>query len=119
MSWIDITQTIMAVLLAIVPGIAYPYLRDYANQKKRELQRFRKRKCFMKTLYCPSCGEVRSIEVKNEKETYPVKGEFVEIDALVSYCTHCGEQILDIDLDDRNLETAFRQYQKNHKGGKE
>lgn len=38
MSWIDITQTIVAVLLAIVPGIAYPYLQDYADQKKRELQ---------------------------------------------------------------------------------
>ena len=38
MSWIDITQTIVAMLLAIVPGIAYPYLRDYANQKKRGLQ---------------------------------------------------------------------------------
>ena len=38
MSWIDITQTIVAMLLAIVPGIAYPYLRDYANQKNRELQ---------------------------------------------------------------------------------
>lgn len=67
----------------------------------------------MKTLYCPSCGEVRNIKVKNEKETYPVEGEFVEIDALVSYCTHCGKQILDIDLDDQNLKTAFRQYRKN------
>ena len=38
MSWIDITQTIVAMLLGIVPGIAYPYLRDYANQKKCELQ---------------------------------------------------------------------------------
>ena len=38
MTRIDITQTIVAMLLAIVPGIAYPYLRDYANQKKRELQ---------------------------------------------------------------------------------
>lgn len=38
MRWIDIMQTIAMVLLAIVPGIAYPYLRDYADQKKRELQ---------------------------------------------------------------------------------
>ena len=38
MSWIDITQVIIGMLLAIVPGIVYPYLRDYANQKKRELQ---------------------------------------------------------------------------------
>lgn len=34
MSWIDITQTIVAVLLAIVPGVVYPYLQDYANQKE-------------------------------------------------------------------------------------
>lgn len=38
MSRIDITQVIIGMLLAIVPGIVYPYLRDYANQKKRELQ---------------------------------------------------------------------------------
>ena len=38
MNWIDIMQTIVAVLLAIVPGVVYPYLRDYANQKKRESQ---------------------------------------------------------------------------------
>ena len=38
MSWFDITQKIAMVLLAIVPGIAYPYLRDYADQKKREFQ---------------------------------------------------------------------------------
>lgn len=38
MRWIDIMQTIVIVLLAIVPGIAYPYLRDYADQKKREFQ---------------------------------------------------------------------------------
>lgn len=38
MRWIDITQTIVMVLLAIVPGIAYPYLRDYADQKRRELE---------------------------------------------------------------------------------
>lgn len=38
MRWFDITQTIVMVLLAIVPGIAYPYLRDYADQKRRELE---------------------------------------------------------------------------------
>lgn len=38
MEWNDIIQEIVGVLLAIVPGVAYPYLRDYADQKKRELQ---------------------------------------------------------------------------------
>lgn len=38
MKWNDIVQTIMGVFWAIVPGVVYPYLRDYADQKKRELQ---------------------------------------------------------------------------------
>lgn len=38
MKWNDIVQTVVGVLLAIVPGVVYPYLRDYANQKKREFQ---------------------------------------------------------------------------------
>lgn len=38
MKWNDIVQTIVGVLLAIVPGVVYPYLRDYADQKKREFQ---------------------------------------------------------------------------------
>lgn len=38
MKWNDIVQTIVGVLLAIVPGVVYSYLRDYADQKKREFQ---------------------------------------------------------------------------------
>ena len=38
MKWNDIMQVIVGMLLAIVPGVVYPYLRDYADQKKRELQ---------------------------------------------------------------------------------
>ena len=44
MNWIDITQTIVAMLLAVVPGIvihhsqdwAYRYLRQYGVEKKQE-----------------------------------------------------------------------------------
>lgn len=38
MKWDDIMQAIVGTLLAIVPGVVYPYLRDYADQKKREFQ---------------------------------------------------------------------------------
>ena len=38
MSWNNIIPNVLIMVLAVVPGIAYPYLRDYANQKKRELQ---------------------------------------------------------------------------------
>ena len=37
MKWNDIMRVIVGMLLAIVPGVVYPYLRDYADQKKREL----------------------------------------------------------------------------------
>lgn len=38
MKWNDIVQTVVSVLLAIVPGAVYPYLQDYADQKKRKFQ---------------------------------------------------------------------------------
>lgn len=38
MSWIDIAETIMIVLLAIVPGIAYYYLRNWAYKFQRQMK---------------------------------------------------------------------------------
>lgn len=38
MSWIDITQTIVVLLLAIVPGIVYYYLRNWAYKFQRQMK---------------------------------------------------------------------------------
>jgi len=47
-------------------------------------------------MYCPECKEEREIEIREENESYPVKNEQTEINAQVTYCKHCGEQIWNV-----------------------
>jgi uncharacterized protein YktA (UPF0223 family) len=50
-------------------------------------------------LYCLKC---------DRECAYPVHGEWTEIIAHVSYCKHCGEQIFNKELDEANLQEAYR-----------
>lgn len=65
-------------------------------------------------LFCPDCGDERDIEIREEMETYPVKGEPIEVLACVTYCRHCGNQIWNNKLDDENLKNAYRHYRRIH-----
>ena len=65
-------------------------------------------------LYCPSCGEEKDFIIKNEKEAYPVKNELTEIEARITYCRHCGDQIWNDELDPENLQAAYRKYRTDH-----
>src|ERR1035437_187354 len=65
-------------------------------------------------IFCPVCREDHEYTIRNEKETYPVKNEPVTIDADVTYCSVCGEQILNQEIDDDNLKKAFRIYRDKH-----
>lgn len=59
-------------------------------------------------LYCLKCDRECEFEVRQENESYPVHGEQTEIIAHVSYCKHCGEQIFNKELDEANLQEAYR-----------
>src|SRR5659263_618255 len=63
-----------------------------------------------KHMYCPECGEIREVEIREEKESYPVKNVQTEVMAHVTYCKHCGEQIWNEELDEENLKLAYREY---------
>lgn len=65
-------------------------------------------------MYCPECKCEREVEIRNEKEVYPVKGEDTEIDAKVTYCKFCGEQIWNDEVNNDNLIRALNKYRKNH-----
>lgn len=65
-------------------------------------------------LYCLKCGQEQEFEVRQEKESYPVRGEQTEIIARVTYCKQCGEQIWNEDLDEANLKEVYRKYRTNH-----
>lgn len=65
-------------------------------------------------MYCSECEEEREIEVRNESESYPVRGEETEIQAKVTYCKHCGEQIWNEEFEEENLKAAFSKYREKH-----
>ncbi len=66
------------------------------------------------TMLCPTCMKERDYEIRKETETYPVKGESITIEANVTYCNVCGEQIWNQEADDGNIMAAFRVFREKH-----
>lgn len=62
--------------------------------------------------YCPRCKTERKVKREHRKETYPVKGEPVTIDANVLICSMCGTDIFNEALDSENLALAYSKYRK-------
>ena len=60
--------------------------------------------------FCPNCRDTKILKIKEIKETYPVRGEEIEVDAVVRYCEQCNEVIFDEDLDTENINKAFEKY---------
>lgn len=58
-------------------------------------------------LYCVQCQDLVSFDVRTEKESYPVRGVPTEIEAQVSYCRCCGNQLWNEELDNENLKKAL------------
>lgn len=66
-------------------------------------------------IFCPKCKKFCKYTVKNEEETYPVMvEENITIVAKVSYCSCCGEQLWNDELEDENLNKAFKAYNLRH-----
>jgi putative zinc finger/helix-turn-helix YgiT family protein len=60
--------------------------------------------------YCPICSAFTIAELRERPETYPVRGEPIEVMAQVLYCTRCGEDQFDAEQDAKNLERAYALY---------
>lgn len=65
-------------------------------------------------MFCASCRKDCEVEIREVKESYPVRSEETEIIAKVTYCKCCGSEIWNKELDSENLKTAFRKYRENH-----
>lgn len=66
------------------------------------------------TLFCPFCSREESVEIRIEKESYPVKGEPIEVEAKVSYCQKCGNQVWNENEDAQNLLRAYDSFRVKH-----
>lgn len=61
-------------------------------------------------VFCPNCGDYKNVTVKQEIETYTVRGEQITISAEVAYCDCCGEQVWADKYDNANLKRAYDAY---------
>lgn len=64
--------------------------------------------------YCPTCNSTEELAIINKKETYPVKGEKITIDARVAVCKACGTEVFVGEIEFENLENAYRIYRDRH-----
>lgn len=65
--------------------------------------------------FCPKCFSNVDASIVHRKETYPVKGDQIIIDAKVCVCPNCGEAIWVASVDEDNLKKAYCAYQHKYK----
>ena len=64
--------------------------------------------------FCPICDADRECKVELRLESYPLRGEEIEIEAHVFICSVCGEDIFDKKLDTENLQKVYTIYRAEH-----
>lgn len=65
--------------------------------------------------YCEVCDREVESRIVFKKETYMVCGESVEVDAQVSVCDDCGEELFCERSDNATLVAAYDIYRKKHR----
>ena len=65
--------------------------------------------------FCPNCDEIIETKIIEKEETLSVKGKLITCTALVRVCAHCGEEIVDEDLDGVTLRRFYDAYRESEK----
>ncbi|MEI6451685.1 MAG: type II TA system antitoxin MqsA family protein [Actinomycetes bacterium] len=68
----------------------------------------------MSTTFCPTCMKDTDVRIEDRRETLPVRGEDIEIEARVAVCSTCGEDVWLDELEDETLALAFAEYRRRH-----
>lgn len=61
-----------------------------------------------KSWYCPNCDEFTETKVIEKEQTLSVKGKKITLTVPVRVCAHCGEEIIDEELDGNTLNNFMR-----------
>jgi putative zinc finger/helix-turn-helix YgiT family protein len=69
----------------------------------------------MDTGLCAKCLRECVPIIVAKRESFPVRGEDVEVDACVGVCPECGEEVSVERLDDEALKSAFVVYRERHR----
>jgi len=68
----------------------------------------------MSTTFCPTCMKDTDVRIEDRRETLPVRGEDIEVEARVAVCLTCGEDVWMDELEDETLAQAFAEYRRRH-----
>lgn len=63
---------------------------------------------------CPVCEQEREIVTGQKKETIRIRNEDVDITAQLEHCASCGEYFADSDMEEQNIQQAYRAYRAHH-----
>lgn len=67
-----------------------------------------------RVLFCPICEKEVSYTEKTVQESFPVKGDEIVVDSIVSFCSECGNEIWNEENDSQTLKKAFDIYRVKH-----
>jgi YgiT-type zinc finger domain-containing protein len=65
-------------------------------------------------VFCTNCRSSVAATIEARTETFPVRGEDVQVNTQVAVCPECGEDISVEELDRVALEKAFDEYRRRH-----
>ena len=68
----------------------------------------------MRNTLCLSCRKDVVPEIESRIETFPVRGENIEVESQVAICPLCREDLSVEELDELTLKTAFGEYRLRH-----
>ncbi len=68
----------------------------------------------MSTTFCSQCMKETDVHIEDRRETLPVRGEDIEVEARVAVCSSCGEDVWLDELEDETLRRAYTEYRRRH-----
>jgi putative zinc finger/helix-turn-helix YgiT family protein len=68
----------------------------------------------MEATFCPTCLVKTNRRIERRRESYPVRGTSIEVEADVSLCVTCGAELADPELGDAALIRAYDVFRQAH-----
>ena len=68
----------------------------------------------MGKILCLACRKLVVPDIESRTETFPVRGENIEVDSQVAVCPDCQEDLSVEELDELTLQKAFSEYRLRH-----
>ncbi len=66
-------------------------------------------------LFCTNCDEYRGYTKRLTEVVHAIKGEEIIVKIELPYCIECGNQLSDIDIEEKHFDMALTEYRKRNR----